>query len=45
MKVLVLGATGGTGREIVREAQAQGMLWQPSSGRQSAHRIYRVLIC
>jgi uncharacterized protein YbjT (DUF2867 family) len=24
MKVLILGATGGTGREIVREAQAQG---------------------
>ncbi|WP_407666830.1 NAD(P)-dependent oxidoreductase [Microvirga roseola] len=24
MRVLVLGATGGTGREIVREAQAQG---------------------
>ena len=24
MKVLLLGATGGTGREIVREAGAQG---------------------
>ena len=24
MKVLILGATGGTGREIVREAGAQG---------------------
>jgi len=24
MRVLILGATGGTGREIVREAQARG---------------------
>ena len=24
MRVLILGATGGTGREIVREAQLQG---------------------
>jgi hypothetical protein len=44
MKVLVLDATGGTGREVVREAGRGGMLWQPSSGRQRAHRIYRVLI-